>query len=155
MSALTSGSSRWPGGVYLDRCHTGAGLTTLSLAGLGHDTVPSAVKENPPDDPAALVMVARLSVVGMNAAAKIAAMHQQSLVLPWLTLVGLIVVDATPGRRPPKIAGQHLTVVSQWFPNVWRVPWVAELIDTDPKDVPSCAALHKAIPASLRSFLTH
>lgn len=145
-----SSQPRMPGGVWLMGCHGGAGVSTLAAFGIGVD---AGWRRWPQLQaaPAGLLLVARLSASGMRAAAAAAETCLSPHLPQGLRLLGLVVVAAEPGRRPPQLARERLELVTGWVPAVFRVPWVplALAIDTDPASVARCDQLRRAIPKEL------
>jgi hypothetical protein len=169
--------ARWPGGLFLVGIHGGAGVTTLAQAGVGHDagrrwpaspvpgfgaphplkgpTVPLPVGM-PPNPrglqglpPGGVLLVVRETAAGLAAASGAAEVVANGKEIPaWLTMLGLVVVAAGPGR-PARLVRERLPLVSGWFPRTWCVPWIAELLALDVDQVRYCTPLKAAIPPSL------
>ncbi|MFK0294853.1 DUF6668 family protein [Streptomyces sp. NPDC090442] len=104
-------------------CHGGAGVTTLTRALPGGGTDAHRVWPAPVDHVRApVVLVARGHHDGLRAAQS-AARQWASGVLPWVSLLGLVVVADAPGR-PPKVLRDLQHLVSGGVPRAWSVPWV-------------------------------
>jgi hypothetical protein len=98
--------------------------------------------------PGGALLVARGSATGLDIATRAAAALHNGQVPPWLEVAGLVVVAAAPGK-PHQLIRQRVRLVGGWMPQVWRVPWVPELIYTDVDLVKYCRPYKAAIPASL------
>lgn len=168
---------RWPGGLFLVGIHGGAGVTTLAQAGVGRDAgrrwpvgpvpgfgaphpvygptvpLPTDAPPRPPGmqgvPPGGVLLVVRETAAGLATASRAAEVVKKGAeVPPWLTVLGLVVVAAGPGR-PARLIRERLLLVSGWFPQTWRVPWLNELLAIDVDQVRYCAPLKAAIPSSL------
>jgi hypothetical protein len=131
--------------------HGGAGVSTLAAAGLGGDA--GQAWPRVPALPAGVLVVARLSAVGMAAASRAVEVWQGGHAPPGLHLFGLIVVAAGP-RRAPQVARDRLGLVAGWVRRVWTVPWVPTLLGVDLVDVATHQPLRTAIPADLYAWAT-
>jgi hypothetical protein len=170
-----AGSSRWPGGLWLVGIHGGAGVSSLSAAGVGRDSArrwptspaPGSGYSDPLSGPTVslpvvdrtrsgsqgfppggVLLVTRESATGLSTATKAAASVQRGNVPDWLEVLGLVVVAAGPAR-PPKLVRERLDLVAGWMPKVWRIPWVPELLAIDLEHIRYCAPFKAAVPKSL------
>ncbi|SEF16330.1 hypothetical protein SAMN05428942_7243 [Streptomyces sp. 2112.2] len=111
------------GGCWILGCHGGAGVSTViqALPGVGTDA--SRVWPAPVDGVRApVVLVARTHFTGLQAAQG-AARQWASGSLPWVSLLGLVLVADAPGR-PPKPLRDLQRLVSGGVPRTWYLPWV-------------------------------
>jgi hypothetical protein len=131
-------------------CHGGAGVSTLAAAGLGVDAAQQW--PTPPALPAGVLLVARLSAVGMQAAATAVEVWQSGNAPQGLVLFGLVAVAAGP-RRAPQIARDRLRLVGGWCRRVWQIPWVNDLLGVDVDEARDHPALRDAIPRDLYDWL--
>ena len=138
---------RWPAGLWLVGLHGGAGATTLASTGIGLD---GGGRHWPRNDgqPTGVLFVCRASSTGLTAASHAGTAVQRREVPPGVTVVGLVIVAAQPGRLP-KIVRERAELVGGWFPKVWRMPWVPEVIAMTPQEVRYSTAYRSAIPAEL------
>lgn len=72
--------------------------------------------------PARVVLTARSNMRGLQAA-QAAATEWASGVVPFVELLGLVVVSDAPGR-PPRPLREFAQLVSGGLPRTWAVPWV-------------------------------
>jgi len=168
--------TRWPGGLWLVGVHGGAGVTSLAQAGVGLDggrrwpqsPVPGVGTPHPvkgptvplppvsgvrsPDaqgvPPGGVLLVARETASGLDTASRAAASVQRNRVPDWLYVLGLVVVAASP-NRPARLVRERMQLVPGWFPQLWYVPWVPELLAIDVNQVRYCGPFKAAIPPSL------
>ena len=98
--------------------------------------------------PGGVLLVTRESATGLATATKAAAAVQNEKVPDWLEVLGLVVVAASPAR-PAKLVRERLDLVAGWFPQVWRIPWVPELLAIDVEHIRYCAPFKAAVPKSL------
>lgn len=103
--------------------HGGAGESTL--AGL-QPTWPAAEHawpHHPPgSDPAHVVLVARSNMRGLRAA-QTASTQWASGLVPFVEVLGLVIIMDAPGRLPRPLR-EYAQVVAGGVPRVWRLPWV-------------------------------
>jgi hypothetical protein len=149
--ATASARSQLPGGIWLMGCHGGAGVSTLAALDIGHD---AGYRQwpKPTKAPAGLLLVARISALGLKEATAAAETCVSPRLPQDLVLLGLVAVAAAPGR-PSKIARERLDLVAGWVRNVYRMPWVPEALATDKDQIPSCEALRRAVPAELHDLV--
>lgn len=128
-------------------CHGGAGVSTLAAVGIGRD---SGMRwpQGLVTFPAGIVLVARLSASGMQAASRAAEAWQSNRFPQGTVLLGLVAVAAGP-KRAPKLARDRLELVAGWCPQVWEVPWVGDLLGLDPENIAEHSRLCAAIPREL------
>jgi hypothetical protein len=168
--------TRFPGGLWLVGIHGGAGTTTLAAAGVGRDggrrwpkqpqptvgtpdplsgptvDLPTVQPRRSPATqglpPGGLLLVVRETAAALTVATKAAEAVQRGQTPDWLQVLGMIVVAAGPGR-PAKIVRERTALVGGWMPQIWRVPWVPELLAIDTDQVRYCKPFKAAIPKSL------
>lgn len=138
----------WPS-VWWVGCHGGAGATTLAaVTGLGADAGCAWPVPEPGDPPVRVVLVCRVSAVGVMAATVAVEQWRRQAVPPGTTLLGVVAVAAS-GRRPPRRAAERLRLLAGWAPALWRVGWVEEYLAVDDaRDIgvpPAVAALRHAL----------
>ncbi|MFH8350469.1 DUF6668 family protein [Streptomyces sp. NPDC018045] len=110
-----------PGSWWLLGCHGGAGVTTLEQA-LPGGTDAQRLWPAPIDHVRApVLLVARSHHAGLVAAQQ-AARQWAAGALPWVQLLGLVVVADAPGR-PPKALRDLQRLVSGGVPRLWDIPW--------------------------------
>ncbi|BAL86496.1 hypothetical protein AMIS_12760 [Actinoplanes missouriensis 431] len=145
--------------MWLVGIHGGAGTTTLAAAGVGEDggrrwpkQPPAAETRQSPageDLPiGGLLLVVRETAAGLKVATKAAEAVQRGQIPDWLQVLGMVVVAAGPGR-PARLVRERTALVGGWMPEVWRVPWVPELLALDTHQVRDCKPFQAAIPTSL------
>jgi hypothetical protein len=150
--------TRFPAGLWLVGIHGGAGTTTLAAAGVGIDSgrrwpkrpewSKPGLRPAPGPPPGGLLLVVRETAAALTMATKATAAVQQGRVPDWLQVLGLVVVAAGPGK-PAKIVRERLELAKGWMPEVWRVPWVPELLAIDAHQVKDCTPFTAAIPPRL------
>jgi hypothetical protein len=136
---------RWSA-LWLIGCHGGAGASTLAAVGVGFDG--GTGRWPATNGTAGVLIVCRASATGLRAAAHVATAVQRREVPAGLEVAGLVVVAAQPGREP-KIIRERAQLVGGWFPAVWQVPWVSEVIATEREQLRYCKPFKAAIPAAL------
>lgn len=133
--------------MWLVGAHGGAGTTTLAAAGVGLD-VSGRHWPQVKGVELGVLFVCRASTSGLIAASHAGTALQRGQVPPGMHVAGLIIVAAQPGRWP-KIVRERAELVGGWFPKVWRVPWVPEVIAMSPQEVRGSKIYSSAIPADL------
>lgn len=121
-TALWSGDPAWPPAFWLVGAHGGAGVSALASmiapAGDAGRVWPSA------DASPLCVVVARSDVAGLEHAHD-AILQSRAGDAGACEVVGLVVVDATPGRWPKPVSAQ--VDVLKELVEVWRVPYLPQL----------------------------
>ncbi|MFC4883583.1 DUF6668 family protein [Streptomyces beijiangensis] len=109
------------GGWWWLGAHGGAGVSTLQQAAGGQDA--SRVWPIPSQGGALQVVVVCRSTAHGLTMAQTAARQWASGALPWIDLLGLVVVADAPGSLPRPLRDlRHL--VEGGYPRSWTVPWV-------------------------------
>jgi hypothetical protein len=116
-------------------CHGGAGISTLArLTGAGRQAR-EAVPTPAYGDPVAAVLVTRATAFTLWQTMGVLEQWKQRDWPTTLRLLGLVVVAASPRRRPPRgaprIVEERIDVMSRWLPRIWRVGWTDHLLAVD------------------------
>lgn len=127
---------------WLVQCHGGAGASTiaqmLSHIGDGGRAWPGRDDESP-----CVVLVARESLEGLNAAHRAIRQYLAGAVPEHITVVGLALVAASPARKPSPQVRQRSKLVTSALPAsvpVWRVQWHDYLLSSDRVSLPVATA---------------
>lgn len=111
--------------LWFSSCHGGAGVSTLTAL------IPrsmSAGRYWPRPEPpvqARVLLVARSHASGL-CAAQAAARQWATGVLPYVRLLGLVVIADAPGKRPKPLS-ELIRLISGGVPRLWELPWVEAL----------------------------
>lgn len=105
--------------------HGGAGESTLaaldaSWREAGHAWPAAPLQRSAP--PVSVLLVARSSLRGLTAAQSAAQQWAAGLV-PWSTVVGLVIVADAPGRLPRPLR-DLAQLVAGGVPRTWHLPWI-------------------------------
>jgi hypothetical protein len=119
---FSSATSR-PWSCALLGTHGGAGVSMLLRAGLSDLDVCDAGRVWPRFG--AVVLVARTSIAGLEAARGAARQHAAGAAGPDLQLLGLVLVADAPGRLPER-AGRFADLLCGAFTRTWQIPWLQE-----------------------------
>jgi hypothetical protein len=138
-------------------CHGGAGISTLARLTGGGRQAREAIPTPAPGDPRAAVLVTRATAFALWQTMGVIEQWKQRNWPADLRLLGLVVVAATPRRRPPRgaprIVEERIEVMKHWLPGVWRICWIDHLLAVDdPAAVgmpPDVAALRDDIRTQL------
>jgi len=110
-------------GCGLLAAHGGAGVSSLLRAGLAATGVVDVERTWP--ERGAVMLAARTSVSGLEAARDLARRHAAGEVGLDVTLLGLVLIADAPGRLPPQLH-ELADLVAGGFLHVWQVPWLTE-----------------------------
>jgi hypothetical protein len=110
-------------GCALLAAHGGAGVSCLLRAGLAGAGAVDAERAWPACGP--VLLVARTSTYGLEAARDAARTHAHGDAGPDVALLGLVLVADAPGRLPPRIRSLA-DLVTGAFQRMWQVPWLTE-----------------------------
>lgn len=102
--------------------HGGAGESTLAELVSDWPAAEHAWPRTPGSDPARVVLVARSSMRGLRAA-QAAATQWASGLVPYVEVLGLVIVADAPGRLPRPLR-EYARLVGGGVPRTWQVPWV-------------------------------
>lgn len=101
--------------------HGGAGESTLAGLVPEWPAADHAWPRTPGREPARVVLVARSNMRGLRAA-QAAATQWASGLVPFVEVLGLVIVADAPGRLPRPLR-DYARVVSGGVPRTWTVPW--------------------------------
>ncbi len=101
--------------------HGGAGESTLAALVPEWPAGEHAWPRTPGSDPARVVLVARSHMRGLRAAQAAATQWACGLV-PYIEVLGLVIVADAPGRLPRPLR-DYAQLVSGGVPRTWTVPW--------------------------------
>lgn len=102
--------------------HGGAGESTLAALVSDWSSADHAWPRPSGDEAARVVLIARSSMRGLRAA-QAAATQWASGLVPFVEVLGLVVVADAPGRLPRPLR-DYAQVVAGGVPRIWRVPWI-------------------------------
>lgn len=111
-----------PGPALLG-AHGGAGVSSLLRAGLAATGARDAGRSWPSQGP--VLVVARSSVSGLQAASNCARSHSADALGPASTVLGLVLVADAPGRLPRQ-AARLADLVTGGYARTWQIPWLDE-----------------------------
>lgn len=115
-------------GIFWLGTHGGAGESTLvSLLGgtACHHRWPARAALSSPADPVQVVLVARQSHHGLQAA-KSTALSWATGMQPTVKLRGMVVIAAAPGKTPGSLS-KETRITAGGVPHTWVLPWIEEL----------------------------
>lgn len=102
--------------------HGGAGESSLAHLLPGSAAADHRWPQAPGVQPARVVLVARSSMRGLQAAQATATQWAAGLV-PGVDLIGLVVIADAPGRLPRPLR-EALHLVKGGVPRAWTIPWI-------------------------------
>lgn len=113
---------RPPAALWWVGVHGGSGESTLAALVPEWQSAGHAWPRVQAHDPARVVLVARSNVRGLRAAQAAATQWAAGLV-PFVEVVGLVIVADAPGRLPRPLR-DLAQLVAGGFPRTWNVPWI-------------------------------